>query len=194
MVVVICPGVHGPDLTDQFLQGLRADLNSSDSSLTWNPWLTVPTEDYPAYSGPDLLRFLQQNLPQGSPITLIGFSAGVVGATGAAWGWQQTGGPVRGFIALDGWGVPRLGGFPYYRLSHDQFTHWSSGVLGQGNESFYADPPVDHLQLWRSPQTIQGWAFYQNPQGVETASPTTATKVIIRWLAQSGELSSEPDP
>jgi len=44
-------------------------------------------------------------------------------------------------------GVPLVGNFPIHRLSHDYFTHWSSAVLGSGNDSFYADPPVEHLEM-----------------------------------------------
>ncbi|NES83160.1 MAG: hypothetical protein F6K10_18095, partial [Moorea sp. SIO2B7] len=33
----------------------------------------------------------------------------------------------------------------------------SSALLGAGADSFYADPEVEHLDLWRSPQTTQGW-------------------------------------
>lgn len=88
---------------------------------------------------------------------LICFSAGVVGGIGAAWAWQQSGGKIKALIALDGWGVPLYGNFPIHRLSRDRFTHWSSQLLGAGADSFYADPPVEHLDLWRSPHTAQGW-------------------------------------
>ncbi|UBF26093.1 hypothetical protein K9N68_31945 [Kovacikia minuta CCNUW1] len=91
------------------------------------------------------------------PLVFIGFSAGVVGAIAAAWGWQLLGGAVQAFIAVDGWGVPLGGTFPIYRISHDSFTHWSSALLGAGETSFYADPAVDHLVLWRSPQAVKGW-------------------------------------
>lgn len=75
----------------------------------------------------------------------------------AARSWQQSGGTIKALIALDGWGVPLYGDFPIHRLSHDHFTHWSSKLLGAGLDGFYADPPVEHLELWRSPQTTQGW-------------------------------------
>ncbi|NJK53546.1 MAG: hypothetical protein HC936_13370 [Leptolyngbyaceae cyanobacterium SU_3_3] len=57
---------------------------------------------------------------------------------------------------MDGWGVPLGGDFPIYRVSHDRFTHWSSAWWVAGLDSFYADPAVAHLDLWRSPQTVQG--------------------------------------
>ena len=30
-------------------------------------------------------------------------------------------------------------------------------MLGGGHNNFYADPAVEHLEMWRSPQTVQGW-------------------------------------
>ena len=88
---------------------------------------------------------------------IIAFSAGVVAGFTAACQWQQQGGTIKGLIAFDGWGVPLLGDFPIYRVSHDEFTHYSSAILGTGNISFYADPAVDHLDLWRSPHQVRGW-------------------------------------
>ena len=150
MVLVICPGIHPPELTNSFLQALGQVKADS---------LVFPTEHYAAYSTQDIKRFLTTNLgsPKTSPpITLIAFSAGVVGAFGASKPWQKGGGRVKAFIALDGWGMPLWGDFPIYRLSHDYFTHWSSALLGPGKESFYADPEVEHLELWRSPHKVTG--------------------------------------
>ena len=53
--------------------------------------------------------------------------------------------------------MPLTGNFPIYRVSHDYFTHWSSGLLGAGYKGFYADPEVEHLDLWRSPANVYGW-------------------------------------
>jgi len=64
---------------------------------------------------------------------------------------------VKAVIAFDGWGVPLLGNFPIHRISHDRFTDWSSTLWGRNDSSFYAEPDVAHLDLWRSPQTAQGW-------------------------------------
>lgn len=64
---------------------------------------------------------------------------------------------MKALIAVDGWGVPLSGNFPIHRLSHDYFTHWSSALLGSGDDSFYSDPAVEHLAIWRSPHTCQGW-------------------------------------
>ena len=152
MSVLICPGFHGPQLTQSFLQGVQGRDN----------WLIFPTQRFSPYSALDILQFLhqQQKSPsQTEPVLFIGFSAGVVGAMGAALAWQLQSGQVKALIAIDGWGVPLAGNFSIYRLSHDYFTHWSSALLGAGKESFYAAPPVGHLDLWRSPQTSLGWAI-----------------------------------
>lgn len=160
MSLVICPGIHDRALTQSFTRGLLA----ASETLPSMSLLVFPAEQYPAYSGLHILHFLHEQLScrhpdrtLNTPLVFIGFSAGVVGAMGAAWGWQASGGTVRALIAIDGWGVPLVGTFPLHRLSHDSFTHWSSAVLGAGEDSFYADPGVTHLELWRSPQTATGW-------------------------------------
>lgn len=156
MSVLICPGIHPPEFTQSFLYSLQPPGNPTYCSN----WLVFPTQDYPAYSAIDILRFLKKNIgnpAQASPVLFISFSAGVVGAMGAAIAWQVQSGRVRGSIALDGWGVPLWGNFPIHRLSHDSFTHWSSAILGAGADSFYADPRVEHLDLWRSPDKAPGW-------------------------------------
>ena len=204
MAVVIIPGIHDPRLTESFLSQVFSDWRSRCQS---GNLLIFPTRDYPAYSGIDIFNYLcsitptpaasppangsfgqnQAKLPK-LPIIFICFSAGVVGAIAAAWMWQQAGGEVKALIALDGWGVPLAGNFPIYRISHDRFTHWSSALLGAGIESFYADPPVEHLNLWSSPQTAKGWWLHRTSTGVETASPTTAKTVLSDWLNLHGEL------
>jgi hypothetical protein len=97
-----------------------------------------------------------KQIPHASPITALGFSAGVVGLAGALTLWQQQGGKIATCFALDGWGMP-LVGLPICRLSHDYFTHWSSLPLGAGDVNFYAEPAVDHLSLWASPEEVIGW-------------------------------------
>lgn len=110
---------------------------------------------------------------------VIAFSAGVAGAIPALNLWQLQGGKVAGLLAIDGWGVPAVGNFPIYRLSHDYFTHWSSALLGTGEVNFYADPPVEHLEIWRSPHTCLGWQVNSsNSQRL----PTTALEFIIKIL------------
>jgi len=197
MRLVICPGIHDPKLTDCFLAGLSEVWE--DEYPRQNPQIVdrvkiFPAHKYPPFSALDILHFLccEQPvgaippwLPPGESLVFVSFSAGVAGAIGAAWMWQQLGGQVGAFFALDGWGVPLGGTFPIHRLSHDRFTHWSSAILGSGGESFYADPPVEHLDLWRDPQTAQGWHVSQTA-GIETAAPTTAAQFLVHLLKHYG--------
>jgi hypothetical protein len=149
-IAVICPGFHPPSLTQSLLDSI--DWQGLDV-------LVFPSDRYPAYSGSDIYQFLREKqINPTQPAIFIGFSAGVVGAIAAAWLWQLFGGKVPTFIAFDGWGVPLGGDFPIYRFSHDYFTHVTSSWLGAGAGGFYADPPVDHLGLWRSPHTAKGYA------------------------------------
>ena len=185
MALVICPGIHDPLLTDHFL----AALNLNQHPL--NSWYVLPTHRYPPFSAVHVLHFVAQHCRSShgpatdqDTLTFLAYSAGVVGAMGAAWAWQQQGGYVEAMIAIDGWGVPHLGSFPLYRLSHDVFTHRSSGWLGAGLTNFYADPPVPHLHLWQHPQGVPGWAVRQRSLGTETRSSTTAITFIRRILAQ----------
>ncbi len=188
MKVIICPGIHPPELTESFVAGLELSKFCQPADI-----LIFPTKDYPAYSGWHILQFVGDRLRGDGktdyqlPITnyqlpirlvFISFSAGVVGAIAAAKAWQRMGGKVKAFIALDGWGVPLFGDFPIYRVSHDEFTHWSSALLGSGEESFYADPGVEHLELWRSPQTVRGW--WVNREGM--CEPSSAAEFLILLL------------
>ncbi|MBE9020436.1 hypothetical protein IQ272_30760, partial [Chroococcidiopsidales cyanobacterium LEGE 13417] len=111
----------------------------------------------------------------------------VVGALGAAWGWQLMGGKVRAAIAVDGWGVPLFTNFPCYRLSHDYFTHWSSALLGESNDSFYADPPVEHLVLWRSLPTITGWWVHSDESHAQHRTYLTAAEFLSMLLKRHGK-------
>jgi hypothetical protein len=164
MRLVICPGVHDRNLTDCFLAGL---------SECW----AAAGEDRP---------FLCSHELTGESLVFVSFSAGVVGAIGAAWMWQQLGGRVGAFFALDGWGVPLGGNFTIHRLSHDRFTHWSSALLGSGPDSFWADPPIAHLDLWKSPHTATGWHASKTAEGIETAKSATAAHFIVHLLKQYG--------
>ncbi|KGF73923.1 hypothetical protein DO97_06155 [Neosynechococcus sphagnicola sy1] len=185
--VVLCPGFHPPELTDQFWQGLAEQV--SDMAIL--PPLCFPAPDYPAYSPLHILAFLHHHLPIAAtapPLVFIGFSAGVVGAIAAANIWQYQG-TVRALFALDGWGVPLAAPFPIHRLSHDAFTHWSSVLLGGGDPSFYADPAVPHLDLWRSPQTTIGWWISRSGD----RGATTAAQFLGQWLRQYGN-QAQPAP
>lgn len=204
MTVLICPGVHSSALTTGFLSEFESQLLS---------YLVLPAEQYPPYSAGHILAFLNQQFhrPQWrdrsqfaeraaiaeKSLLLIGFSAGVVGAIGAAWLWQQSGYSIKALIALDGWGVPLYGDFPIHRLSHDYFTHWSSTWLERTEDSFYADPSVDHLDLWRSPQSARGWRVQSAARSaclIPEFSPqpshrtaTTAARFLQSLLERYGE-------
>ncbi|WGV28752.1 hypothetical protein [Halotia branconii] len=156
MSIIICPGIHEPALTQSFISGW---LDSSSQSLMRQNIIVFPGQGLLTLSSLHILQFLRDRLGNKlkSPIIFISFSAGVVGAIAAAWQWQLIGGQVKAFIAIDGWGVPLWGNFPIHRISHDYFTHWSSALLGSGQNNFYAQPAVDHLLLWRSPQKVKGW-------------------------------------
>jgi len=176
MNIVICPGIHSSELTRRFI----ADLQLSHSPLIF------PAEKAPAYSPLHILKFLL-DADSIEPLLLVAFSAGVVGAIGAARLWQNQGGSIKALIALDGWGVPLTGTFPIHRVSHDRFTAWSSALLdGDSSDSFYADPAVDHLTLWRSPQTVQGqWI----PAHKDSRSTSTTAASFITALLQRYETS-----
>lgn len=184
MKVVICPGIHDPALTGEFLASLKLSF-SSDSKLSQPGNILVFSEGnyYLSLSAFHILQFMQERLGSPtatSPVVFIGFSAGVVGAVGAATCWQLMGGLVKALIACDGWGVPLFGNFPLHRLSHDFFTH-STSMLGSGADSFYADPPVEHLTLWRSPQTSSGW-WIKPDRETQPPRRMTAAEFLIMLL------------
>lgn len=176
--IIICPGIHSPQLTDNFIQSLES---LDDFSLS--NYLVLPTKKYAAYSPFDIREFLRQNLAQPSPsipLLFLAFSAGVVGAIGAANIWQLSGGKLTALIAFDGWGVPLIGNFPIYRVSHDYFTHWSSGLISFSQDSFYAQPDVTHLDLWRWPHNAWGW--WEKPSGLKVY--TNAAEFIKKLINQ----------
>ncbi len=204
MTIVICPGYHPPELTIGFLKGLgRTSVGRSSGEVCSPQELIYPADRYPPYSGLHVFAFLQQQLrirqsekihQNINSLVFIGFSAGVVAAIGAAQQWQAAGGTVKAVIAIDGWGVPLWGNFPIHRLSHDAFTHWSSALLGSGGDSFYADPAVRHLDLWRAPQQICGYhvktlcrTVVSFPQLPDRYRRTTAAELLNHWLHQYGE-------
>ncbi len=187
MSIFICPGFHLPQLTQCLLQDL---LSSANKSVTLAGNIRIfSAKSYTAISPLHILQDLTETygLPwQAEPIVFIGFSAGVIGALGAAWGWKLGGGVVKAVIAIDGWGVPLGGNFPIHRLSHDYFTHETSIVLNPPEDSFYADPEVTHLQMWRSPSTVMGWATSSvNPP---VRSYLNAADFILRQLLHYREI------
>jgi hypothetical protein len=186
MSIVLCPGIHPSSLSEAFQQGVQQALEEqSNLQRLWQKVLIFPVEQFPAYSALHIIQFMQQELEDSQQATLfIAFSAGVVGAIAAAWQWQQMGRQVSAFIALDGWGVPLYGSFPIHRISHDYFTHWSSALLGDGEDSFYADPAVEHLDVWRSPQTVQGWWISSTSPNTRrhTTQATFLTELLKRYV------------
>lgn len=108
------------------------------------------------------------------------FSAGCVGAVTLATYWQRWRGPVQALFLVDGWGVPRSPTVPVYRLSHDRFTHDTSGLLGAGEVNFYAEPAVPHRYLWQHPQAVTGWSV---GPGLRTEKLTAADFLRGRSLA-----------
>lgn len=187
-VVIICPGIHDPQLTPEFLAGLQQCAIANLPSDWTQQLLVFPTQQYPAYSAFHILDYLRRHIDFDdsdrvkTSLIFISFSAGVAGAIGAAWGWQACGGTVKAFVALDGWGVPLYGNFPIHRLSHDYFTHWSSALLGGGDDSFYADPAVEHLELWEKSASCQGWWVRRVGGGVERRRYMTAAEFIVQLL------------
>jgi hypothetical protein len=181
MTIIICPGIHDVETTEDFMSGLLSIV--SDNSIRDNQVkniLVVPSQGLLPLSPLHILHFLYDRLGNkpALPVIFISFSAGVVGAIAAAWQWQLAGGNVRAFIAIDGWGVPLWGNFPIHRLSHDFFTHWSSLLLGSGQNSFYAEPPVEHLTMWRSPQTVQGWQVDSSVENTTSNIRLTAAEFL----------------
>ena len=186
MSIVICPGFHLPQLTQSFLQELS--LSNSNSNLSVNT-LVFKAENYTVLSAIHILQELTQvygQPRQATPVLFISFSAGVIGALGAAWGWELLGGKVKAVIAIDGWGVPLMGNFPIHRLSHDYFTHQTSIVVNPSEDSFYADPGVEHLQMWRSPSTVTGWAT--SADNLPVRSRFSAAEFILLLLKRYQEI------
>lgn len=170
MTLYLCPGVHDRTLSDRFCRVL--DLRHA---------VVLPTDTHVPYSPLHVLDFARRAGVRNP--CFVAFSAGVVGAMGAAWMWQQGGrsedDSVRALIALDGWGVPLFGDFPIHRLSHDAITDRESHWLGMGGDRFYADPSVSHLDLWGAPERAQGWRVGQDGG----RSPTDAA-TFLRQLLQ----------
>jgi hypothetical protein len=152
--IVLCPGIHSPVLTEAFWGVIRQRGKEYGLSDRYLSPLIFPAAQYWAFSAMHVNHWLSANRCH-RPMVMIAFSAGVVGALGAAWMQQRQGKSIQTLIAIDGWGMPLGGTFPIYRLSHDRFSHDSSGWLG-GQSIFYAEPSVPHLQMWRSPDQVMG--------------------------------------
>jgi hypothetical protein len=132
MPIIICPGIHEPELTKSFIQGCLNQSHQNSVDI-----LIFPEQGYLTLSTFHILHFLHNRLGNKleSPVIFLCFSAGVIGGIGAATAWQLLGGHVQAFIAIDG---------------------WTSAYLGMGENNFYAEPAVDHLSMWHSPQSVPG--------------------------------------
>ncbi|MGF1515566.1 MAG: hypothetical protein ACFB5Z_17960 [Elainellaceae cyanobacterium] len=173
MPLIVCPGVHDEASTQAFLQSLPSFPHR----------LVFPAHRYPAYSPNHVLEWLLPQRRWESGLCFVAFSAGTVGALGAARQLYRSGHqPVRGLIAIDGWGVPLIEPFPVHRLSHDEFTHRTSLLLGpQGGDHFYADPPVAHLELWRSPHRVSGQCVAPSAPQQQTTAAAFLSLLIRRY-------------
>lgn len=135
-----------------------ADPSAKEAEAGWRRFLGevgIPFYDYPGltWQGCGIRDWLlTQGVDPCTPLQLLAFSAGVVGA---AWLSQVWAGRMVRVIAVDGWCVP-LGSVGVYRLSHDWITH-ANGMLLGGEQFFYADPHVSHWALWQDPDQVWGW-------------------------------------
>lgn len=172
MHLLICPGYHSPDLTHDFLQVL---LRRVTPDRLW----VLPIGAAPG----GLLWLSRHGPPNQQPLNVIAFSAGVVAAYPLVMKWQTQGGKSR-FITIDGWGMPLPGNLSIYRMSHDRWTH-STTYFPTPRESkgyFYADPAVEHLEIWQSPQKTRG-------MGTIRASPQPMTALDFVYAALTDEAS-----
>ncbi|MHC5721845.1 MAG: hypothetical protein ACYTX0_59970, partial [Nostoc sp.] len=96
---MICPGIHQPDLSESFRVELLDLISHSSVSQKPANILVYPGQDFLVLSAFHILQFLRvsKSLQLKSPIIFISFSAGVIGAIGAAYLWQLLGGHVKAF-------------------------------------------------------------------------------------------------
>ncbi len=187
--LVICPGIHEPRLSDRFVTALDRQLQALEPAPHQSraqAYGLLPANRYSPFCGLAVGAYLLRYCQLQEPLISIGFSAGAMGAIAAAQLWQHQGGTIAAAIALDGWGVPQLGQFPFHRVSHDRFTHWSSALLGSGRDSFYADPPLAHLDLWQFPDRASGWWLRSPEAGPSPPVRTTAIEFIAQMLLRYG--------
>ncbi len=197
MSIIVCPGIHEPGLTENFVWNCvepvvkKIDKDGSVDILVYRG------KGLANLSGWHIFKFLWEHSQaalseyplgnwQKTPVVFISFSAGVVGAMVAATNWHILGGTIKAFIAIDGWGVPLWGEFPIHRISHDYFTHWSSKMLGSQHNNFYAEPAVDHLQMWGEPKSVQGW-WVDSPIGSSSPNRKMSLTQFLYLLLQDYE-------
>jgi hypothetical protein len=73
-----------------------------------------------------------------------------------------------------------VGGSAIWQLSYpsaqSRLLHSLDIFTGQWEDSFYADPPVDHLDLWRFPKEFKAGTFPTQIWEEETRSRLTAAQ------------------
>ena len=179
MPVVIGPGFHDRALTERFVRSLPPFVKPHVVK-------TFPADPIAVFRWLTRTFAAPQAVDEDAiALVAIGFSAGVVGLAGALALWQQQGGQVARFFAVDGWGVPIVG-LPVCRLSHDYFTHWSSLPLGAGPVNFYADPSVEHLEMWGSAERVNGKQVSEQAIGLGEESMTAA-----EFFARAAQIGME---
>ncbi|ESA37196.1 tr [Leptolyngbya sp. Heron Island J] len=166
MQLLIFSGYHSPDLTHAFLQSL---LRVTTPERLWV---------LPIWAAPVALPWLlssRQAPRRDCLLQVIAFSAGVVAAYPLLLAWQRLGGNCR-LIAVDGWGMPLPGNLTIYRISHDRWTHRTTyfPTAAESQGYFYAQPAVDHLQLWRSPDVATG---------IGSLGATTCSMTAIEFIS-----------
>jgi len=173
--VAICAGFHDAALTTQFLGVLPSYVQPVILSASPVSPVELHQQLLEKFGNPS-----DTTNPQ-VPLVVIGFSAGVVGLAGAVALWQQQGGQLAHFIAIDGWGVPLIG-IPVTRLSHDFFTHVTSLPLGAGDKNFFAEPGVDHLNMWGEMDAVKGFEAVGWQTGEGTGVEMSAAAFLRRSL------------
>lgn len=171
-MIIICPGFHPPQLTADFLNGMGWGETTD--------FLVVPSTILP-YDGLGMSQWLFKQVSPETSLCFVGFSAGVVGAITTAFFWENNGGTVNTLIAVDGWGVPLFGSFPIYRVSHDEFTYFTSQLLGRGKENFFCSPEVAHLDLWRNPDQVWGWWEVKLGCRVRCSAAKMINEILLKY-------------
>ncbi|MEM9568148.1 MAG: hypothetical protein AAF974_07545 [Cyanobacteria bacterium P01_E01_bin.34] len=93
-----------------------------------------------------------------------------------------------GKILIDGWCVWCSDRVPIFRLSHDKITHVNALIYGGGRKLFCAQPAVEHLQLWSTPQDIRGW------EEGDRQTSTSAADFLMNCITASESLASTETP
>lgn len=192
VICVICPGFHPPELTDRAIA--RLDFPPSIQPII------IPTDQIWPCDPVGIANYIERHMADAdlipghhpSPkLNFLGFSAGTIGALGAALLWRDRA-SLGAIVLCDGWGVPLLpvwnwwpDGWPdgwrdrpgqptiaprLYRVSHDRWTHDTWSRMGITTPSFIADPEVEHLTLWSDPHRVSGHAVDATGQAIATLS------------------------